>query len=33
VLARFAGEGVHRMGDYWFVDFDLVEISWKPEEA
>jgi len=33
VLARFAGEGVHRMGDYWFVDFDLVEISWKPGEA
>jgi release factor glutamine methyltransferase len=31
VLARFAGEGIHRMGDYWFVDFDLVEISWKHE--
>ena len=33
VLARYAGEGVHRMGDYWFVDFDLVEISWKHEAA
>ena len=33
VLARFAGEGIHRMGDYWFVDFDLVEISWKHGEA
>jgi len=33
VLARFTGQGIHRMGDYWFVDFDLVEISWKHEEA
>lgn len=33
VLARFKGLGIHRMGDYWFIDFDLVEISWKHEEA
>jgi release factor glutamine methyltransferase len=33
VLSRFMGEGIHRMGGYWFVDFDLVEISWKHEEA
>jgi release factor glutamine methyltransferase len=33
VLARFLGQGIHRMGDYWFVDFDLVEISWKHEDA
>ncbi len=29
VLARFTGQGIHKMGDYWFVDFDVVEISWK----
>ena len=33
VRARFEGRGIHRMGDYWFVDFDLVEISWKHDEA
>ncbi|MCJ0764140.1 50S ribosomal protein L11 methyltransferase [Variovorax terrae] len=33
VLARFTGQGIHKMGNYWFVDFDLVEISWKPEKA
>lgn len=33
VLARFTGQGLHQVGDYWFVDFDLVEISWKREEA
>lgn len=29
VLARFLGQGIHKMGNYWFVDFDIVEISWK----
>jgi methylase of polypeptide subunit release factors len=33
VLARFTGQGIHKMGDYWFVDFDIVEISWKQEAA
>lgn len=33
VLARFTGQGIYKMGDYWFVDFDIVEISWKHEEA
>ncbi|SFU94643.1 Methyltransferase domain-containing protein [Polaromonas sp. YR568] len=33
VLSRFTGEGLHRVGEYWFVDFDLVEISWKHGEA
>ncbi len=31
VLARFTGQGIHHVGDYWFIDFDLVEISWKHE--
>jgi release factor glutamine methyltransferase len=31
VLERFTGQGIHHVGDYWFVDFDLVEISWKHE--
>lgn len=33
VLARFKGEGIHQVGGYWFVDFDIVEISWKQEAA
>ena len=33
VLARFTGQGIHKMGNYWFVDFDIVEISWKQEGA
>ena len=33
VLARFNGLGIHKMGDFWFVDFDLVEVSWKHEGA
>lgn len=28
VLARFTGRGIHRLGDYWFVDFNIVEIRW-----
>jgi release factor glutamine methyltransferase len=33
VLARYTGQGIHKMGDYWFVDFDVVEISGKLEQA
>jgi release factor glutamine methyltransferase len=33
VLARFTGQGIHKIGDYWFVDFDVIEISWKHEDA
>lgn len=33
VLGRFTGQGIHKMGNYWFVDFDIVEISWKNGEA
>jgi len=32
VLARFMGQGIHKMGGYWFVDFDIIEISWKQQE-
>jgi release factor glutamine methyltransferase len=31
VLERSAGRGVHQVGPYWFVDFDILEISWKPD--
>lgn len=33
VLARFIGQGIHRVGEYWFVDFDIVEVSWKHQGA
>lgn len=33
VLARFTGHGIHKIGNYWFVDFDIVEISWRDEDA
>ena len=33
VLTRFTGRGIHKMGDYWFVDFDIVEIRWKQGNA
>jgi release factor glutamine methyltransferase len=32
VLERFAGRGIHKVGAYWFGDFDILEISWKPDE-
>ncbi|HSH92186.1 MAG TPA: methyltransferase domain-containing protein [Ramlibacter sp.] len=31
VLERHTGGSIHRIGRYWFVDFDIVEISWKPD--
>ena len=30
VLKRDNGRGVHRVGDCWFVNFDVLEITWKP---
>jgi release factor glutamine methyltransferase len=32
-IGAFYGLGIHKMGDFWFVDFDLVEVSWKHEDA
>ena len=29
VVKRDNGRGVHRVGDCWFVDFDVLEITWK----
>ena len=29
VLERDNGRGIHRVGDNWFVDFDVLEITWQ----
>jgi release factor glutamine methyltransferase len=28
VLARFNGRGIHQLGEHWFADFNIVQISW-----
>lgn len=29
VLARFTGRGIHRLGDHWFAEFNIVQIRWS----
>lgn len=29
VLTRFTGCGIHRLGEHWFADFNIVQIRWS----